>query len=608
MPTPRPLTAQMAASFVPRTADPWVALFEGPSPWSTKQEFLAHGLVDMDASPTRATELLAAYVRSLAGAKPEPAESPGSGAAPAEPSVPDLIEESAAGLALRLLACGALPFAPTPTSERTPDLLDRALRLGWGAVVLRLLGRVDLPSASHLQQRRSDMKCWGKALPWAHALALEGRVPELRAWLSLPGMDPNATDNSGRTPLFYARTSRVVEILCAAGTDPEHTADDGHTARSQWATPAAAHQSWAPWQPEDRAPLIEALRAAAGQPSAHARFTDLAHRWIKEGPVEEGGEKIQGVLEQGVLDHRIPTKNADGAVVKWGILGYIGINLEMATPGKREDVQCLDAWAEWGRTAPQPLLDHESVPGVPDGWVLLTSLYVSACRFSHGGLVKRAGLAATDVWAKRMLAGVAVGDQNRASRLGLLGAVGAALESSMNRVGPNPKRAHWESVLVDVASKGVPVGKGDGPASLPLRQELATKVLCERAFGMALSGEHAHALLEPLTQGAWAPAWGPAADVQWACLLDVYRFHARPTGMVGDTPDDPAVATLTAIMEKWLALNFVPRRFQGNGAMHGLRILAKNSPQIHSVLSRAQLEAALTEPTSEGAGKARPRL
>lgn len=387
-PTVRTLKDQVADTCPAPARDPWVALFEGSAPTGLKQDFLARGCVDLDAHPDRPTELLMALVRGWQDARHEGGyghdvlELPGSlsepwpdrGADGENASDGALVRGGCPPEALlsgRLLAAGARAFPATDGREGM-DLLDLALHRKWGGLLLRLLKSPDLPPVGLLQARKSGPapERGRPSLPWTHTLAHDGRAGELAAWLEVLGMDPNAQDDRGQTPLFFASSPAIVQILLASGADPNHRARDGRSILSEW---KLRHQGMRRFHGGEA--RWDALVASIGSAPEDQDTMDLVHGWAHGklpswGQCSSATKAALSALRMPVVP---PSKMGEPARAPflWGAVAYLGLKWQIPLPR-------LAACEKWCAQMPQILLDHESVPGLPDGMVLLARAYVSS--------------------------------------------------------------------------------------------------------------------------------------------------------------------------------------------------------------------------------------
>lgn len=590
-----PRTQSMAASFASSPLpDPWVPLFEKVLPAPLLETFLAQGLVDLDRHPDRPTELLAALVRCWLYASADVIQhrlleesddgalvAQARAANPNDPSVRDIPQAlpsdlkgpwpdpSPATVAGRLVAVGADAFSRTGNT----DILDVALKLRWSDLVLTLLDRADRPTAADLSRRSAGLKFERKALPWTHALAYTGRATELAAWLQVPDMDPNQTDETGRTALFYARDAGVVRVLCAAGTNPEHRALDGRTAVGQWENPSRAINFHL--RPGVAESLIHTLRAHAGAGPTHGPAERL-QQWLKKPGPEDWATLTPEEQSDMVAVRVASAAKKDLPEVQWGAAAYLGLRFGYLY-GDKETLKSLAAWKTWVEGVPSAVLEHESVTGVADGWVLLAALYSRGFSSSLGETLEPAIHSLFDVLSERMTGQVPKDQALLHWRLGLLRACAVLKEHANPRENP-PQHVVRSLLWMDRDGRRKPWEKNRHPL-LTEFQEMGWVVLTSAPLRAILAQEVSAEVGSKML--AAPPLDRPEqALVLWEGLLSVYHQVSRICDNGAREMWLLSAESLHDIMGKWMSAGFIPTGIRDHKIRGALTALEKRGSPI----------------------------
>lgn len=353
--------------------DPWLRLFANREVGAaTLAHFLASGLVDPFHRDGEGRTLLHALLCRWAhesGDARIPSWRNGGQTIPLRPEGPwepvaNLDTSVVAGV---LLGHGHDPFdrpsgLQTQPGNAIPDALAVALEQGWDEVVLHCLRAPSRPPTAALNARASSYLLTKdrQRLPWPHVLAHVDRLEVLQAWLGLPDMDPDLRDHHGRTPLFYATSSRVVSALLAAGARADATAKDGRTAVETWANPPeGALLGFA------SAPMRESMKALLAQETKTAASAGF-EAWIQ---CENPHALLADARSQpnAFAAARIP-RSVGGVVVEWGFVGFLAWSWLSLRTTKHSPVvppafAVMKALAE---CLPRSAWVHESLPGVAD--------------------------------------------------------------------------------------------------------------------------------------------------------------------------------------------------------------------------------------------------
>lgn len=132
-------------------------------------------------------------------------------------------------VAMRLLDRGVNPWIKDVDGR---DALDQVLHLMWLPLIERLLDAPGAPDVAGLEDRRLTFQ--HTALPLLHHAVRQTNHVLVDLLLSR-GMNVNALDHEGRTPLFMATTEAMGQRLLDAGADLNHRMPDGKDVTAYWA-------------------------------------------------------------------------------------------------------------------------------------------------------------------------------------------------------------------------------------------------------------------------------------------------------------------------------------------------------------------------------------
>lgn len=378
------LSCLLSGTLTPLSADPWIKAF-ATLPEDVLLDLLAHNQIPMGGSAhaDRPASLLAAFLSRfpLPGSvmRVKPRESlvaiPQGSSSWRQPDPSDAPNVLAAHLVLRLWSASA------DASSSVESILEVALGHGWTDVVVALLPRLPAARGEQWCERVSPLKLPSEshALPWLHALAFAGRKEEMAAWFRVPGANPNLKDRLGRTPLFLARDPDVVDVLLAAGADPSLVARDGRTAQATWLNPTGGLCRLDPAQQQSVSARLQQHEKEAGIPGRSTRIETL-NVWLRDDP--PAWNDIPHDFREALSSERVEV-SLGGSTVSWGVVGYLALNLpyfyfdrRLGARDKTPSWSCprLARWHALLNSLPQTWLDHESVEGVPDGWVMAAAL------------------------------------------------------------------------------------------------------------------------------------------------------------------------------------------------------------------------------------------
>lgn len=316
---------------------------------------------------------------------------------------------------------------------------------------------------------------------------------------------------------------------------------------------------------------------------------ERVRQWAKDAP-EEWGE-LPVSTQKTLLALEVPTDPSESAERKagrWGLLAYLGLHMD----GFYADITSHKRklrWQNFGRSAPQDLLDHESTPGLPDGWLLLAGLYHRSVARYTGNRNEEAGQNMVNLWSDRLLKGVPEADQDRHWRLNMLKAAGVMMEN--RGVGNTLKRSGLAGFTHEIMCTGT-IFRGDRPVSPELRRELSAVLLSSRAFRSFL----ATALFPLLFEEGLTQPWteGVSSTALWEGMLGLYHQVFRRNERESER-HRTSTHFLEKTMQGWVRQGFLPTGLQDHKVRAGLEILAQRQPEVRSALMVGRLERSVNE-------------
>lgn len=190
---------------------------------------------------------------------------------------------------------------------------------------------------------------------WLQALVVADRIEDLRDYLTHHPEALQEHDSAGRTALFLAVSPQAVQVLLEAGMDPTVPSDEGLPAAALWQAYEALQIKGGVWPA-----LLEQLGAQA--PHALDAPTVSWKTWAQSGP-EAGALAVPAGTTVTMTDA--------GVARSYGLLAYLA--------RESNDTWSRTAstrWANFLEQVSDDHLRHESIPGVPDGWVAATAFGV----------------------------------------------------------------------------------------------------------------------------------------------------------------------------------------------------------------------------------------